>query len=116
MPDHEASRRKREKYIDDRFAFIDERHEELSKRVDGLASAEEPVEVPLVLAEFVRGKREEGVSDDDIMSAVFVEFGLAPFSDRQIAAALQPAPQTEGDEPSESDPGDELGSDEVPGE
>lgn len=116
MPDPEASRKKREKYIDDRFAFIDERHDELSKWVDGLASAEEPVEVPPALAEFVRGKREEGISDDDIMGAVFVEFGLAPFSDREIAAALNPTPLSEGEEPSDSEPGDEPGSDEVPGE
>lgn len=106
----------KDRYVGARLREHDEKLDDLNGRVGSLEGSE-PVEVPDELSEFVAGLRaEDDMTNAIVIMAVFEHYGLGAFSDRQIAAALVPTPQSEGDEPSESDPGDEPGSDEVPGE
>lgn len=107
----------KDRYTGARLREHDEKLGDLNGRVERLEGSE-PVEVPEGLANFVAGLRaEDGVTDEMIIMAVFENYGLGVFSDREIAAALQPAPQeAEGDELQAEEPGDESGSDEDPGE
>lgn len=106
----------KDRYVGSRLKEHDQKLGDLDGRLKQIGEPG-PVEVPEELANFVAGLRgEEGGTDDLIIVAVFEHFGLGAFSDRQIASALVPTPQAEGDEPSEQDPGDEPGSDEDPGE
>jgi len=106
----------KDRYVGARLREHDEKLGDLNGRVVSLEGSE-PVDVPEELSEFVAGLRaEDGVTDDIVIMAVFEHYGLGVYSDRQIAAALEPTPQPEGEEPSDSESGDKPGSDEDPGE
>jgi hypothetical protein len=93
----------KDRYIGSRLREHDEKLDDLYDRVEQLAGSER-VEVSEELAGFVRElRREVGISDEALVTAIFDRFGLGAFSDRQIAAALEsaPQPQSEGDEQSD---------------